>query len=795
MKKKSSRLLTVLLLLVMVVSTVACGKSNSTSGKSVMDKNHVYKESEVSFDLGKNNPNRYFVAGDRIYFQYTEYPEYDEGDAGVMPLEVEDDIEYGVEEDATEDVPDAAIEETPRGEGVITQHFVSFKLDGTDRQEFTKVFDNVDSWIQQMTVGENGDYYYITCVYDNSVKENEEYTFKEIYTLYCMDSMGNEKWSLLLSDGSENVDGEYFYLNNLFTIGDQILVHCTNGIMCIDTSGKIVKTDNPLEDCNSSYRGKDGNLILYKWGESGAEYYLYDVATGKLSEKQSVPKEASNLSAQGSGIYDLYFSGSTELYGYNFGDEALTEIMDYIDSDLSATNLNSVVSLDENRFLVSYYNDEDYKDSFSIMTKVNPEDVKEKEVLTLACYYLDYNVRKHLIDFNKHSDTYRISIKEYSIYDSFENDTYTSGTTQLNNDIIAGKVPDILVGTSDLPMAIYQSKGLLTDLYKMIDQDDTIKREDYLTNILEAYEYEGKLTCIPVSFNLITAVAKTSLVGNRMQWTISEMQSVLNGMGPDAQLFGDITRDEFLNYCMVFSGNQLIDWEKGTCSFDSAEFVDLLKFCKTLPKEINWDEKYADENYWMESQTQYRQNRTLLSYRYLNNFRTFEYCQQGDFGEEVSFIGFPTTNDIGSVISSNYTFSITNKCKNKEGAWEFIRYFLLPEYQAKSDNWPILRSTYDSLIEEAKQRPYWEDENGEKQYYDDTYWIGDTEITIQPSTDKTINQVMTLLESVNQVYYRDENWMNIVTEEAANYFEGGKSPEDVAKIIQSRVNIYVNESK
>ena len=139
MKKKSSRLLTVLLLLVMVVSTVACGKSNSTSGKSVMDKNHVYKESEVSFDLGKNNPNRYFVAGDRIYFQYTEYPEYDEGDAGVMPLEVEDDIEYGVEEDATEDVPDAAIEETPRGEGVITQHFVSFKLDGTDRQEFTKV--------------------------------------------------------------------------------------------------------------------------------------------------------------------------------------------------------------------------------------------------------------------------------------------------------------------------------------------------------------------------------------------------------------------------------------------------------------------------------------------------------------------------------------------------------------------------------------------------------------------------------------------------------------------------------
>ena len=37
--------------------------------------------------------------------------------------------------------------------------------------------------------------------------------------------------------------------------------------------------------------------------------------------------------------------------------------------------------------------------------------------------------------------------------------------------------------------------------------------------------------------------------------------------------------------------------------------------------------------------------------------------------------------------------------------------------------------------------------------------------------------------------------MDIVTEQAAAYFSGQKSAEEVAKLIQSKANIYINEQR
>jgi hypothetical protein len=37
--------------------------------------------------------------------------------------------------------------------------------------------------------------------------------------------------------------------------------------------------------------------------------------------------------------------------------------------------------------------------------------------------------------------------------------------------------------------------------------------------------------------------------------------------------------------------------------------------------------------------------------------------------------------------------------------------------------------------------------------------------------------------------------MNIITEEAANYFNGQKSLDETADIIQNRVTTYVNENR
>jgi len=49
--------------------------------------------------------------------------------------------------------------------------------------------------------------------------------------------------------------------------------------------------------------------------------------------------------------------------------------------------------------------------------------------------------------------------------------------------------------------------------------------------------------------------------------------------------------------------------------------------------------------------------------------------------------------------------------------------------------------------------------------------------------------------SINKPYSYDEDLMLIIEEEVAPYFEGQKSVQEVATIIQSRAQVYVNENR
>ena len=146
-------------------------------------------------------------------------------------------------------------------------------------------------------------------------------------------------------------------------------------------------------------------------------------------------------------------------------------------------------------------------------TKVDPKDVVDKKVLTLACNDINWEIRKHVVEFNKTNPEYRIQITDYFQYNT--EDDYTIGTTRLNTDIVSGKVPDILVLNENLPLESYMAKGLFEDLYPYIDKDDAFRREDFFPNVLKAYENNGKLYRLVPRFTVYTVTGKTADVGDR----------------------------------------------------------------------------------------------------------------------------------------------------------------------------------------------------------------------------------------------------------------------------------------
>lgn len=833
---KVKRLIAGLLTAAMVLPLMACGGSKSTSGgSSVMDKNHVYSEVVMDFDVDMNNVNTCFLKGDRIYF--VSYIYAYGGNGGIMygdsrdvmekyssvettdvamndtatitttdqPVEptdmVTDDTiqdDMGVDSDMTTD-SDTNVDGGDYFDNSTTYKVTSFLMDGTDKREVElKSSQNENCYYQCFSADTDGNIYYIKNSSTSSEDADGNWNYKEEYFFGKLDISGNNVFEVSLYDCYSSTS-EYFYPYNCFVLSTgKCLIMYSEGLLVFSQDGTFEKIISDVAGYDSGYELADGTLLFSKWGDAGQEYYKYDFVTGTMSDAMTVPGNSYNYSIYPGTYYDVYMVNNTGISGYNFGDEEETELLNYVDSDLNTRYVNTIVDINENQFIISYTNYSDYSTAYSLMTKVAPEDVQEKTVLSLACYYLDSDIKTKIVDFNKTNSKYRITVKDYSEFDSYDESTgaYESGTTQFNSDLVAGNVPDIVIINSSLSMTNYQNKGLFTDLYEFIDKDEEMSRDDFMSNILEAYEYNGKLYELVPKFNAITAIAKTSNVGSETGWTLEDLNALIASKPEGTKVFSEVTRNNIISYCMTLGSSQFINWETGECSFDSDAFVSFLTFANTFPEEIDWDSIYSDENYWNNYETQYLNDSVLLSYMYLADFSSYTRNRQVTFGEDVTLIGFPTEDKNGSIIDAYNGFAISSKSKNKDGAWEFVRQFFLEDYQSTiSYSWPIRLSAYDALIEKAQERPYYLDENDNKVEYDDTYYMDGVGITLTPCTDEDIDHVMTFLQSLTQVNNYDDDLLTIINEEAAFYFSGQKSAKDVAAVIQSRSNIYVNETR
>ena len=464
----------------------------------------------------------------------------------------------------------------------------------------------------------------------------------------------------------------------------------------------------------------------------------------------------------------------------------------FINSDLNTTNLNKLIMLDETHFIGFYYDIMDYSNRAAVFTKKNPEDIPDKEVIVLAGIYVNNDLKNRIINFNKESEQYRIVVKEYSSYNTM--DDYNAGTTQLNNDIISGNMPDILVTNTSLPIDSYISKGLIADVGELIENDEELSQTEFLDNVFKAFSVNEKLYYVVPSFYVRTLAGKTSFLGDKESWTIQEFQDFAASLPEGTSVLGEVTRSTFMYMMMQYGGNDFIDVSTGKCNFNSPEFISMLEIANSLPEELSED--YYGEDYWMTYQSQYREDRTVLMEVYISSLRDMNTTMNGYFGEDINFIGFPTDSGKGSILYTDSSYVLSAKSKNLDGAWQFIRYYLTDEYQESLDwGFPVVKDIFLEKAQEGMERPYYLDENGEKVEYDNYFTINGEDVILDPLTQEQVDQIVDVITSTEKQGYYNENIQNIITEEAEAYFAGQKSASEVAQIIQSRAQIYVDENR
>lgn len=830
LKKFCKRALCLTLCVVMIASLAACKKKNKNT--NTIDKNTIYSEEALNIAFPENfSVNTFDIVGNKLAFygntwdeitHETKYlcgsvnvdgsdfnmfeiklPKYEMPEGAYGPI---DDMPtpYVAEEGLEEAFAEALDESQPVEDLEIGSEDELPAEEGEDLWADEDVYASSDmlinpyvpyyggAWIDRVIPLKSGDF---VAFINESVPDDiyaEGYNYINRYSAKLLDEKGNEKKTESLSD-KYNIE----YINDFIATDDGgLLLSYGTGFLFLDKDINVVSQKDSNGDTYYNFmKLKDGSLAVSFWMDGKTEFHRFDLNRLETGEAISFPDNVSNMSVMdGSGNYDILLYDSVQLYGANVGDTEITPIMNFVNSDLSTQYFTSI-GFTSDGVLVGSYNDWDSEtSSFKVCkyTKVDPSTIVDKQVLTIGCLWLNSEIRKDVIAFNKSNNEYRITIKDYSSYDSQED--WDAGSKKFNSDIASGQSPDIIIANDASMIMNYAPKGLFVDLNKYLDEDPDIDKSDIFPNLLEACSYKGKLCAITPSFYISTVIGKTSALGGRKSWTFEEFKNFEKTLPEGTTLFNELTRENLLNSMLNINVGDYIDAQAGKCYFDSPEFIDLITYVKNLP---TWEDLYTDE-YWEDydytsAETAFRENRAILQMYTLYSLSDYKYSLRGTFGEDLSFVGYPCKEGTGSALFINSCYAISSKSANPDMAWDFIKKYVSSDYQSKiSWGLPASMTQFDKLGKEAMEKPYWMDGN-EKVEYDDTYYLNGQEIIMDPLTADEVKTVKDFILSVNKISSYQTGLEEIIAEDTEPFFAGEKTAEEVVKIIQSRASIYLNE--
>ena len=739
----------------------------------------------------------------------------------------------------------------------------STEEDGTEvHRNFNSLRTGIDGslWLEEST------YSYVFDLpkdFDEETDSKYNYTTDTVRKEYQvqLDSTGTEITRIDTSDLQEKAGVEGRYQNGLLVDKDgDIFITDSQKIVVLDSSMNVRFT---VEDSNM----RGGSLVELSDGSIGATVYVTDAANqsttaqlrtidktakGWAEKSYDLPFNASYNLYSGGGDYLFYYMNGDALYGYRAeaeeGKPNEQRLLSWLESDINADNISFFSFLSDGRVVVmteSWYGGND-DITLAILTETDRSELPEKTTLTYATMGIGSDERSRILEFNRNSSTHRIQITDYSEYST--EDDYTAGITKLNTEILAGKVPDI-ISVNSLPIRQYGAKGILEDLWPYIENDTEIGgREGIMERVFQAAEQDGKLYQVFDTFAISTVIGSRKQLGDRTTWTMAELKEALASMPEGCAIFGEWdTKESMLNTLLRMNLDSYVNWQTGECGFDSDSFKSVLEFCNSFPMEYTpVDGEYDDEN------SRISEGRQMLSRETLSGFENIQlnqaifggaealntfYLDYSSYpptvsdvpvktdwgysdaqnrvkpGQYLTYIGYPREDGrCGSAFEINSGLAMSSSCKDKEGAWQFMRELLLPWEPASEDeqwgwnHWGFAanKEQFEKNAAEAMKVEYMTDGEGNPildlngdpiQESSTGYGMGDLMVNIQATSQEEYDQVMDLYNAIDTLASSDNSIYDIVKEVAGSYFAGDRSLDDAAALIQNKVTIYVNESR
>ncbi len=405
-----------------------------------------------------------------------------------------------------------------------------------------------------------------------------------------------------------------------------------------------------------------------------------------------------------------------------------------------------------------------------LLEQLKMEKVERLPLVVRGSFADDIWLRNRVMQFNRENDTYHVVLDDCGI----ENDEEEfARLTSIQ--IAAGKGPDMIEGglMRDYLEGLLD-KGALEDLAPYMKASGV--REEAYFPLAFAFLRQGE--------RIYSVTPKVSV------WDYKLAEEVLEGMEElEIEALADalLAREGKGRYCQGYDAGEvlrvflqgtedlwgMVDWESGSCEFHTPLFGKLLEAAR----------RYGDDG--RKSMDSIAANRSLSSVFDLEGYASLREEEM----EGKKTFGVLFDDGVHAVSEWQYSSLLVNaNSAHKDGAWEFIRFLISEEVQSADFKTlyvpPVHREAFDT----------WEQWRMDTSTY--ISWKGKVKLRTfngRPVTDQMRAEFKERIEDARPLPIRTAPLLDIILEEAGDYFTGSKSAEEVSEVVNKRVQMYLNE--
>lgn len=407
------------------------------------------------------------------------------------------------------------------------------------------------------------------------------------------------------------------------------------------------------------------------------------------------------------------------------------------------------------------------------LDRMRMEKVEKTPVVVRAVFEDDFWLSEKVILFNQKSKDYHV-VLETCGYNNDVEDYARLTSVQVG----AGKGPDILCGSELLQDYVggMMAKGALEELNPYMEASG-IREEDYFPLTFSAWRQGEQIYSITPKMEIYYEEIETEVLGSTESPDIETLADALLAREGRAVYRAGLSSGELLNTFLQGSENLwgMVDWgsgEKnspGSCDFNTPLFEKLLEAA---------DRYGYDDRRGLEPEMTRRIDMNVY----------FHFSSPAE-QEAEGTVSVGTLFDDGCHVLSYpmYAMAVNANSPNKEGAWEFIAFLLGEDVQYREEFYvsPVHRESFDKWLE-WELRILTEDRFEKGKGYYPAYYGENT-------SEEKVEAYKKAIEDARALPIRTAPILTIIQEEAKDYFNGSKSAEEISRVINNRVQLYLDE--